>query len=70
MGAAAFLASVVLLLPFVSLSRDVGAEAVQQSASSLVRDEIRIFATAWFRRSRPHSGLRHSRPQPCGREGC
>jgi CubicO group peptidase (beta-lactamase class C family) len=35
------LASVVLLLPFGSLSRDVGAEPVQESGSSLVRDEIR-----------------------------
>jgi len=41
MAAAAFLASVLLLLPFGSLSRDVGAEPVQESGSSLVRDEIR-----------------------------
>jgi len=41
MAAAAFLASVVLLLPFGSLSHDVGAEPVQESGSFLVRDEIR-----------------------------
>ena len=39
-AAAAFLAW-DLLLPFGSLSRDVGAEPVQEAGSSLVRDEIR-----------------------------
>jgi CubicO group peptidase (beta-lactamase class C family) len=38
---AALLASAVLLLPFGPLSRDVGAEPVQEAGSSLVRDEIR-----------------------------
>ena len=38
---AALLASAVLVLPFGSLSRDVGAEPVQETGSSLVSDEIR-----------------------------
>jgi len=71
MAAAAFLASVLLLLPFGSLSRDVGAEPVQESGSSLVRDEIRHLRDSLVLQiEAAQRGFRHSRPQPRGRERC